>query len=291
VLAPLYHIRLIFGTPRGIRIFLSSMLTAFGLISATVQFVGQLFPSAVQRPGLVMLAALVCCVVGGVVRAYPRRSFRRDFKEPEMTVTVLVGDLFDQDAHAVVVGFTDTFDTSVDRDRVISSTSVQGQLVRRRYDGDHRRLDRELRAALGRHTPVTTESRQQKPHGKLRRYAIGTVAVLGKPSRLTFAVAYSRMGNDLVARSTVNDIWISLNSLWEAVHTHAQQSRVAIPLIGSGLARISALERQNLLKMILLSFLARSRRAIVCRELQVVIRPADLDTIDILEVQAFLRSL
>jgi Domain of unknown function (DUF6430) len=290
VLAATYSIRLIFGTPRGIRIFLSSMLTAFGLVSAAVQFIGQLFPSAIGRPGLVTLAALVCCLVGGVAMAYPHRSFRRDFGQPEITVSVMVGDLFDRGTH-IVVGFTDTFDTSVMQDRVISTSSIQGQLLMRRYGGDHRRLDRELRAALSRHTPVAIESRRRKRHGKLRRYEIGTVAVLGMPPRLTFAVAYSRMGNDLVAQSTVHDIWISLNSLWDTIHAHAEQGRVAIPLVGSGLARVGALERQNLLKMILLSFLARSRQMIICRELQVVIWPDDLDSMDMLEAQAFLRSL
>jgi hypothetical protein len=285
-----YGLRVVFGTARGLRIFLGNLLTAFGLTSAAVQFVGQLFPSAISRPGLVTLVALALCVLWGLVRAFPRRHIRRDFRQPEISVSVTVGDLFDEDAH-LVIGFSDTFDTSTSKNRVISDRSLQGQLVGRRYDGDHRRLDRELAVALSRTSPVALESRADKPHGKLRRYAIGTVAVIGRPPRFTFAVAYSRMGNDLIARSTVDDIWTSLSSLWAAIYTRAQHSRVAIPLVGSGLARVDALERQNLLRMIVLSFLAHSRQSVVCRELRIVVWPADLDAVDMLETEAFLRAL
>ncbi|BCB84100.1 macro domain-containing protein [Phytohabitans suffuscus] len=285
-----YGLKLVFATWRGMRIFLSSFLAAFGLISAVVQFVGQLFPSLISRPGLVTLSAFVLCVGGGLARAYPSGRIRREFKQPEIAVTVVVGDLFQQDGH-IVVGFTDTFDTSTTGNRVISRHSVQGQLAERRYGGDRRRLDREISAALSRHTPHEIESRGRKAHGKLRRFRIGTVAVIGKPPRLVFAVAYSRMGNDFVARSSVDDIWMSLGTLWDAIYSHAQHGRVAIPLIGSGLARVDMLERQNLLRMILLSFLARSRQGVVCRELRIVIWPADLELIDMLEVEAFLRTL
>lgn len=285
-----YGLKLVFTTSRGIRIFLSSFLAAFGLISAIVQFVGQLFPSLISRPGAVTLSALALCVGGGLVRAYPSSRIRREFKQPEIVVSVAVGDLFDQNTH-IVVGFTDTFDTLTTGNRVINRHSVQGQLLERRYGGDQRRLDRELNAALSRHTPLAMESRGRKSQGKLRRYPIGTVAVIGKAPRLVFAVAYSRMGNNFVARSSVDDIWTSLGALWEAIYLNAQHGRVAIPLIGSGLARVDLLERQNLLRMILLSFLARSRQTVVCRELRIVVRPSDLELIDMLDAEAFLRTL
>jgi hypothetical protein len=54
---------------------------------------------------------------------------------------------------------------------------------------------------------------------------------------------------------------------------------------------MSFLDRQRLLKMILLSFIARSRESPVCRELRIVIHPADLSGIDMLDAATFLRSL
>jgi Thoeris protein ThsA, Macro domain len=290
MLRPSYATRQILGTARGGRLLTANLLVAFGLVSAIVQFVGQLFPHALPRAGPVTLSSLGICLLWALFRAYPRASIERDFGRPEMRVSVRVGDLFDQDAH-LIVGFSDTFDTSTRNSRVINPTSVQGQLLHRLYGGDRRRLDKELAQALSRVAPQAVETRQSKRSGKLQRYAIGTVAVVGEPHRRVFAVAYSRMGNDLVAQSTVEDLWSSLSRLWDAVYLHGQRGRVAIPLLGSELARIDALDRESALRMILLSFVTRSRENLVARELTLVIWPPDLEKIDLLEVKAFLYTL
>jgi len=64
-----------------------------------------------------------------------------------------------------------------------------------------------------------------------------------------------------------------------------------MPIIGSELARINCLDRESLLRMILLSFAARSREDPVCRKLVVVVHPKDYDRINMLEIEAFLRTL
>jgi len=280
----------VLGTARGIRLLVANILVAFGLVSGIIQFVGQLFPSAFHNPAAVAVVSLGACLVWGVLRAYPRGHIRHQFRHPDVAVSVDVGDLFEQDAH-LVVGFADTFDTAIDGDRVISNSSVQGQLVTRLYGGDAHRLDKELRSALARVAPVVTERRQHKRWGNLRRYPVGTVAVIGEPNRRIFGVAYSRMGNDLVAKSTVQDWWLSLNRLWDAVYQHGQHGSVAIPLVGSGLARLNFLDRQNLLKMIIMSFVVRSRESVVCPDLRLVIWPQDLAGGDLVEARAFLRAL
>ncbi|MFE0510803.1 macro domain-containing protein [Streptomyces sp. NPDC058964] len=64
-----------------------------------------------------------------------------------------------------------------------------------------------------------------------------------------------------------------------------------MPLVGSGLSRIDHLDRDSLLRLILMSFVARSGEGAVCRELRLVVRPADLERIGMREVAAFLRRL
>jgi hypothetical protein len=280
----------IFATRRGARIFTGNLLAAFGGVSAMVQFFGQLFPGALPHPKIILAGSLCACLGWGVFRAWPRTRVHQRFDYPAMTVTVERGDLFDADSH-LVVGFSDTFDTTVDGRGVISSASVQGQLLDRLYHGDKRRLDQELGSALARVPAASAESRQDKARGKLNRYAIGTVAVLGAKPRLVFAVAYSRLGNDLVARSSVEDLWYSLNRLWDAVYRHAEHESVAMPLIGAGLSRLDFLDEESILRLILLSFVTRSRERRLCRDLRIVIRPETLERIDLHEVGAFLRTL
>ncbi|MET7682650.1 macro domain-containing protein [Streptomyces sp. NPDC005423] len=255
-----------------------------------LQFVGQFFPRTFPGPGTVTGMSVAACLVWGLSRARPVLRVEQVFRHPDMRVVVEAGDVFDQPAH-LVVGFCDTFDTATADGAVINSGSVQGQLLSRRYDDDVQRLDAELVAALAGVPPAGREDRDRKRLGKLDRYPVGTVAVLGTRPRLVFAVAYSRIGNDCVAASSVEELWSGLSRLWDALHRHAQLERVAMPLVGSGLARLDHLDQDSLLRLILMSFVARSREGAVCRELRVVVRPADLERIDMREVRAFLGGL
>ncbi len=202
----------------------------------------------------------------------------------------MVGDLFERPEH-LVVGFSDTFDTDTTGDKVISSRSVQGQLLTRVYGNRADVLDSELDQALTATPPIGHESRADKPTGKLARYRTGTVAVLNQRPQKVFAVAYSRMGNDFIAKASVHGLWESLGDLWDAVYQHAQRMPVAMPVVGTELARINCLDHESLLKMALLSFVARSREELICRRLVVVIHSNDAAKVDMLEVQAFLRAL
>ncbi|SEF81174.1 hypothetical protein SAMN05216223_102108 [Actinacidiphila yanglinensis] len=270
--------------------FLRNTMAAFGGISAAVQFFDQLFPRDFPDPGAVTLASVALGVAWGAVRARTKSVVRQEFRHPAMTVVVQAGDLFEQPGH-LVVGFSDTFDTAEGGGLLINDTSVQGQLLARRYGGDVQRLDGELSTALAAVAPSAREAPERKPLGKLDRYPVGTVAVLGARPRFVFASAYSRIGNDYVASSSVEEFWYSLNRLWDAVHRHAQRECVAMPLIGSGLSRLDYLDEESLLRLILLSFVAHSRERAICRELRVVLRPADLARINVPEVEAFLATL
>jgi hypothetical protein len=286
----LQGLRLVFGTSRGMKLFISHVLIAFGLVSGVVQFSGQVFGLRFSQPALVTASSLVICIAWALMMAYPRTRAVREFEHPDVTIAVRTGDLLWEDAH-LVVGFSDTFDTDITDDIVINGRSLQGQLLHRLYEGDRQRLDSEISRSLAGTPAVVIEGRATKQRGKLRRYPIGTVAVIGTRRRRIFCVAYSSMGNDLITRSSVHDLWLSLGQLWEAIGRHGQLGRVAIPVMGAELARVHTLDRENLLKIIILSFVAQSRVEPICRELTVLIHPTDLSKIDMLEMRAFLNAL
>jgi transcriptional regulator with XRE-family HTH domain len=219
-----------------------------------------------------------------------RLPIHQQLSSPDIALKIVEGDLFDQDTH-LAVGFSDTFDTSIVDDRIIHSSSVQGQLLRRVYHDDQDRLDEQLAAALTGVSPVLVEPRRDKPYGKLARYPLGTVAVLGEPRRLIFAIAYARMGNDLVARAPVEDLWHCYTRLWETVYGRGQRGALSVPLMGSGLARIDTLDRGNLLRLILLSFVAFSRLRLICHELRIVISPGDAQRVDLAALRDFIQTL
>lgn len=204
-------LRRVVGTARGRTLLAANVLIAFGLISAVVQFAGQVFGVKFSHPGPVTGVLLGLCVVWGFTRSYPRSRIERQFAHPDLTVVIKVGDLLDEQAH-LVVGFSDTFDTDSDADVILNRSSLQGQLLARVYGGDRARLDGELSKALAHVTPVSVETRAAKQKGKLKRYPIGTVALIRPSDRRVYAVAYSRMGADPTAHSSMNDPWTGFGS-------------------------------------------------------------------------------
>jgi DNA-binding SARP family transcriptional activator len=237
-----------------------------------------------EMPGDTALAASLATLRDQLRSNQRKKVFREDFTDPDIAVVVMSGDLFAQEDCNLVVGFCDTFDTDTDRSIVISSESMQGLLLQRVYGGDRTRLDRDLKGALAHAERASIESRSAKRLGKLTRYPLGTVATLHQANRRIFGVAYSRMGNNLIAQSSLPALRTSLDNLWEAAYLYGQLKPVAMPLIGSGLSRVVGASYDNLLSLIVRSFTASSRHRYACPELRVIIQEPVFEKIRIAEI-------
>ncbi|GGL14679.1 hypothetical protein Sme01_18530 [Sphaerisporangium melleum] len=196
-------------------------------------------------------------------------------------LTVRIGDLYDQDDTHLVIGFSDTFETNTKDDFLVARRSIQGQLVQRLYAGDHRTLDRALRTALnGR--PYTAETRATKRYGKLRRYPIGTVAVIPHSGRRLFAVAYSMVNEHGVhATSSLPALRESLEHLWAAVREKAQHRPVSIAVVGSGLARIRNVDHVSLIMLITETFMSAQSSGRITDELRIIVHPNNASALDL----------
>jgi hypothetical protein len=264
-------------------------LATLGLLSGIAGLLAALFPDVAKAHAVRYLWLILgITVIWGIVVALPRMRYSRRFAHPDTRISIVIGDIFDQESH-LVIGMSDTFDTETPT--IIKRGSVQGQLLSRMFGDDVSKLDQELHNALHNSPVIKTETSASKPEGKRDRYGIGTVAVLGGVDRHYFCVAYSRMGNNNVAQSSVPELWQSLCATWEAVRDRGQLEAVSIPVVGSGLARLSSqISRPDLVRLILLSFLTASRARVVTNHLQIVIYPNDAEHIDLRELADFLEA-
>ncbi|SEK54545.1 macro domain-containing protein [Streptacidiphilus jiangxiensis] len=286
----LRRLRILVGTRIGLRLLGRSWAVQFGVLSGVAQLYLTFWPDA-PLPRTTAFAAIAgVALVGGAATALPRNRVRREFSHPDFAVTVEVGDLFEQPGH-LVVGFSDTFDTDTASDLLVVGRSVQGQLLNRVFGGDVARLDALLAQSLRGVRALGTEPRSAKPQGNRVRYPLGTVAVVEEGARCLFCVAYGRMSNDLVVDCDVRVLWDSLAALWESVRVRSHREPLAMAVVGSDLARINSMDHAGLLRLILLSFVTRSREGVVCSELTVVVHPRDYRRINMLELDVFLRSL
>lgn len=266
------------------------LMDAFDLVGRGYDALGTGEELSWETPGDNVLAASLAALRDQLRSNQRKKVFREDLIDPDIAIVVMSGDLFTQEDANLVVGFCDTFDTDTDRSIVISSESAQGQLLHRLYGGDRAKLDRDLKGALCRVPKASVESRSAKRVGKLTRYPLGTAATLHHANRRIFGLAYSRMGNNLVAHSSLPVLRTSLENLWEAVYLHGQLKPVAMPLIGSGLSRVREASHDDLLALIVRSFTASSRRRYICPELRIVVHEPAFEKIRIAEILRMARQ-
>jgi hypothetical protein len=262
-----------------------SFIAIFGFLWLLIEPVALFFPDQIQHGWLGYLTLILVSMILAIAWRFPRRSISKALSSPDSVVEIKIGDLFDEPGH-LVIGTNDVFDTELGN--VIKSASVQGQFLSRIYDSDRTKLDVDIEAAL---TPYEHKRQKdpQKTIGKHWRYPLGTTITLGPLNSRYFLIAYGYMGNDLKCISDADSIWLSLSQLWEEVRRKGQGAQVAIPILGSDLAR-TGLPRMTLIKMIVISFLVASKKEFVTKKLTIVVYPEDLGFVNLYDLEGFLTS-
>lgn len=267
------------------RRFLTHSFAGVGAIAVVLGILDSLFPNKIGIQGIGWgLAILGASVAFGAWKSWPT-PIEQSYPSPNITIRVVKGDIFNESCH-LVIGMCDTFDTQPPN--IIARESLQGQALERLFGGDVAEFDRRISDAMAGHPQVGVVN---KP-GKQIRFGVGAIAVLPESGRKLFLVAYTQMDEHNQARGTVDGIWRSLLNLWSEVSRRGNGGCVAIPVIGGGQARIAQiLPLQDSIRFIALSFMLASRKEKVCDELRIVVRPADYNRLDRLEIQSFLSSL
>jgi hypothetical protein len=99
------------------------------------------------------------------------------------------------------------------------------------------------------------------------------------------------MNNNLMAKSSFEELWISLGKIWNMVRIKGERNAMAMPVIGSNLARIENVNYNLLIKSIILSYVVNSRLTPISKELSIIINELNAEKINFLEIQNFLENL
>lgn len=267
------------------RHFLMRSFVSLGGLSTVLQTSNVINPTVKVFQGMpILLLVIAISLFAGLIWSWPRR-ITQDYGAPKTKISIVKGDMLAETTH-LVIGTNDTFDTETPI--IISKGSLQGQALQVLYGGDLKELDAQLATALAGKSTVGTIAKA----GKQTQYGIGTIATVKHASRLIFFLAYCEMDSHNTAHSTPDKIWKSLLLLWDEVSKKSNGCTVSVPIIGGGQARLSSIiPAQDAIRLTVLSFMFASRRAKVCDELRIVVRPEDYKNLDRLELQSFLSSL
>jgi hypothetical protein len=274
------------STKRFWRGFTVHSLSALGVIAALIGIWVAFDPDTLEKMKFPeTLWPVAVALVYACARSYPY-PIEQQYSTSNTTVRLVTGDLFDRPT-SLVIGMADTFDTLPPN--IIAAGSVQGQFLDRVYSGDVSALDAALSDALADVTPIGTLAKV----GKTDTYPIGTVATIRPTGRKQyFCLAYTQMDVNTNVHCTIGFLWEALTAIWDEVREKSNGEPVAIPVIGLGQSGMShVLPIQDSIRIIILSFMFASRQRRVCERLDVVLRPIDEKKVDMLEIQAFLKSL
>ncbi|MBP7930847.1 MAG: hypothetical protein KAZ88_11410 [Acidimicrobiia bacterium] len=216
----------------------------------------------------------------GLRRRQPTQTYAEN-----VTIRLVVGDLFEQNASAII-GMTTTFDSAVPE--VIAASSVQGHFLQKVYAGSQATLDQDLEAALAHVSPVGTIV---KP-GKEAIYPLGTAITLPITAQLRYyCAAYSDMDQQNRATGSIRGVLDGLENSWDQIDAYGNGEPICVPLIGQGQSRIPELTAEISVRLMAFSFLLRSKRSRFSSELRIVIHPSEQHKVDPVEFQSFLSSL
>lgn len=201
--------------------------------------------------GLMLLAA-----IPSVIFVMGQKRTRIDSFDGPKTLIVEFGDLFRAKAKIRVIGVNRCFDTMVNAE-LISPNSLHGAWLRR-YLMSHSReeLDREIDRQL---EDREFEEMPEKRLGKKRRYPAGTVVEIKDGDICYYLTAMTVLDEGkLTASCTVEAYCTSILRLMQHYNEHGQQEDIALPLLGSGAARIPKKENELLQCMLALIKMGRN---------------------------------
>lgn len=218
----------------------------------------------------------------------PRHVVSATLKNRDVRIEVRVGNLFAGNS-ALVIGCNTSFDTDM-TSGIISKRSIQGQFTNRYYS-QVTHLDTDLQDRLNQpYVPQPTQAPQKV--GKMALYPIGTTVTLRPKARTIYFCAIAQMNAQGNAQATFDDIKNALPELWDHISSAGDHGNIAVPVLGSGLARV-AQNRETLIQEILKSFVAACAAQRPCSSLAVVIHPKDYyeNDMNLGELGAFLTHL
>ena len=247
-----------------------SILQAWGILWLIVEPLCFFFPSFTQIARDWWLGLSGGGIIAGLWWAWPSLSVKSQIAGTDAEIEIRVCDLFEQ-AGTLVVSSNTTFDTAME-DGTISKTSTQGQYTTR-FCAPLEDLDRQIAARLDRE-PFKSLTPNIKPYGKTKAYPIGTVAPVTCGGKSAYFVAIARLNANRNASADREDILDALPKLWEFVRTRGDLAPIAMPIVGTGFARVAA-TREELIREIVKSFIAAAHAGRFCEHLTIAISEKD----------------
>jgi hypothetical protein len=192
-------------------------------------------------------------------------------------VEIKFGDLFEMGG-IKVIPFNEYFDTIVD-DKLIAKNTLNGIFIKKHYP-QIESLDEEIAIQL-KNKPFETNS--SRPSGKKIKYKLGTSIEVKNEFVLSAFTHFDDNNNAYLEKSEyllfLDTFWLELNKLYAA-------RNINVPLIGSGITRLSGnLNNQDFLELILNSIKFSGLKMAHNSKINIILHESARDSINLFKIK------
>ena len=249
---------------------LLSIAAIWGILEAFVSTYPQL-----NGIGLLFFIG-VSALIASFVQVWSPDEITLYWDDLQLLVEIKTGDLFSMDGN-VAISADDFFLTH--NPKLVSQTSLMGQLVNREYSGQPDLLDNDLIQFETTQNNATIES--VNISGKNKRYPIGTTVAIRSPQKRIFITALCRIDiTNNSGKASANDVWAALQGLWQTVANNPTGKPTSVPLFGTGQTS-AGLSYSTSLNIMLASLIVAARQKPISDKINIIIPVSALEFIDL----------
>lgn len=225
-----------------------------------------------------VLIIIIIVIAVSIIKKFDNLEFNKKIKGySDVSITLKVCNALENEG-AIIIPTNSTFDTTM-VDDFISEKSLQGQYQSRYFKNALLELDQLIEQGLTDKQYVKINDGRKT---KTKRYPIGTVSKVSGDNvkkRAYFLVDSDININGIPEEIDVSEVTKALVCLWDSLNGIGNMETYSIPLIGTGRAKVKNASRDEVIKEIVISFLAASRERKITENLIICVHPADFEKI------------
>ena len=210
-----------------------------------------------------------------------RKSIEITSNAIDVQITIMFGDLFDQDGFKAV-SVNEFFDSAVNEKHVASS-SLHGLMLKKYWAGNTKDWDDQVAKDL---SSIQPEDSLDRPSpGKPKRYALGTTALVSSEKHDFLCVALAKTClESLEASATSDELQYAVRGLLCKARSVCAGQPLNIPLLGSGLAR-TGIKPNIIIHLLLLAIFEESKIRKITNHIKIVLPKRMWNRIDLITIQ------
>jgi hypothetical protein len=251
---------------------------AFSVLWTLTEALTFFVPGITIKGPIALGAIVVISLVHGLNQIWKPSKITIEVAHSNTCIVVLFGDIFQQEGiRAIPVN--EFFDSKLGKP--LSERSLHGIFLNKCFGGHPEPFDKQVEAELQKlqHEAVEREE------GKIRRYPIGSTALIRSEKDRYIAVALTQTDpSTSKASADVTMMWTALHGLWELARIECGGSSLNLPLIGSGLSGIG-LPTRDLVNLIILSAITESKAKPITSRIRLVLTRDRYEEIDLRNVK------